>query len=593
MPGLGQDRGNGELPEYPVSGPFGGIQSEMASDQIGQVGYADALNIMFRLGRARVRPQIGPGIPASPLLVRIEDLEGTIAQQAWYPNGAIYPYGSTFTDGSIGYVTGSYPIYVFTPDVGIVEQWSTIYDFFTAGGVRVQVAATPTQLYYKSPNGWTRLFGVFNGSAPVPMAFSVVAQQLCMSNGLDIIKLWDGTEVGPVDAYVNEEQPTLSAPAARYLFELGGHLIACNLLTGGGTAYQGYQWSGAGDPTDWTSFDAGSGNLFNDLGPINGCIKLFTYGYIFQQLGIVQFQLTGNAASPFNSQPLSARSKGLAVPRSLAANGESTCYYIGQDNVYVFDGTTSVPVGDMPAQGRTRLGARSRIFADIQLADQSKIFGFVSTTVNGNPYNAYWIVVPNVAIWVYHIDDMTWTRWTIAGTPTCAGDYLSTAEVRIADLIGTIAQQQWSPSTLVDNNPFTSVMIGFADGSSGLFDFTGWSEQPWYLQTGEMDYGDPRHENATKKLRITYRDNGDCLIQVQFTNEDGDVSLNVPQYEVNPVDGLTLPGTGSGKMKKIVLPVNLPSIYVVMELSGEAGVPFEMSSYSPIYSQGGEVPNAL
>lgn len=587
---------NGELPEYPIIGPFGGIQSELPSDQIGQVGFADALNIMFRLGRARVRPKIGLGISATPYLVRIEDLRGTIAQQAWYPNGAPYPYDmlGDFTNGAIGYVIGTPPHFVFIPDTGIYEQWTSIFDFFTVGGVRIQVAATLTQLYYNSPTGWVRLFGVFNGTDSVPMSFAVVGQKLCMSNGVDVIKIWDGTQSGPVDAYVDELNPLLSAPAAKYLFEFGNHLIAANLVTNGSSAYQRYQWSGAGDPTDWTSFDSGEDDLSNDLGPINGGLKLFTYGYIFQQLGIVQLQLTGNAAAPFYAQPLSARSKGLVVPRSLCANGESTCYYVGQDNVYMFDGTTSSPVGDMPYQGRSRLGARSRIFADLMLVSVDDIFGFVSTSVNGNPYNAYWLVIPNVSTWVFHIDDQTWTRWTVNGKPTCVGNYLNNNLIRIADLIGTIAEQQWTPATLTDDNPYTSVMIGFADGSTGLFDFTGWSEEPWYIVTGEMDYGDPRHESDTKKLRISYKDNGACLVQVQFTNEEGTVSLNAPNtITSNNQAGLVLPGNNSGKMQKIVLPVDLPSIYAVMQISGGAGVPFEMSSYAPIYSPAGEVQNAL
>jgi hypothetical protein len=79
------------------------------------------------------------------------------------------------------------------------------------------------------------------------------------------------------------------------------------------------------------------------------------------------------------------------------------------------------------------------------------------------------------------------------------------------------------------------------------------------------------------------------VVQVLFTNEEGQISLNAP---TSP-DGIILPGKGAGTTQKIVLPVNLPSIYATMKISGEAGVPFEMSSYAPIYSQSGEVKNAI
>jgi hypothetical protein len=445
-------------------------------------------------------------------------------------------------------------------------------------------------MYVYTNQGWSRLFGPQFGTSTTFVSYAAVGQKLYFSQGTDSIWMWDGVLAGPVYAYKNQANPLLNAPAAQYLFELGNHLVACNLITQGSRAYQRVQWSGAGNGQDWTSFDSGQTDLYNDLGPITGCIKLFQYGFIKQLLGIVQVSLTGNAAAPFNFQPLSARSKGLFIPRSLAANGESTDFYVGQDNIYSFDGTTSTPVGDMPMQGsRSRLGARSRIFADLTVATIGNTFGFVSTTVNGNPFNAYWLVIPNISIWVYHIDEMNWTRWTTTKTPSCIGNFLTNAVVRIIDLIGQIEQQSWSPATLTNGNPFPSIMIGCSDGTSLLFDFTGWSEQSWSVTTGEMDYGDPRHENSTKKLRLTYKDNGQVTVQVQFTNEDGQVSLNSP---TSP-NGIVLPGTGSGLTKKIVLPVNLPSIYATMKISGSEGATFEMSSYAPIYSQGGEVKNAF
>jgi len=569
---------NGELPEYPILGPFGGIQSELPTEMIAQLGgFSDALNIMFRLGKARVRPAFisyggGTGIPPVPNLVIWSN--PLLAATAW----DAAPAGATWANADSYWA-------------GLTEPWIGIFDFFTAQDERVQVANTPTQMYYYVGGEWNRLFGPQNGISTSVMSYAVVGQKLYFSQGIDPIWMWDGAAVGPVPAYVNQANNLLNAPAANYLFELGNHLVACNLITQGSHAYQRIQWSGAGDGQDWTSFDSGQDDLYNDLGPITGCIKLFQYGFIFQQAGINQLSLTGNAAAPFDIQPLSARSKGLVIPRSLAANGESTCYYVGQDNVNSFDGTTSVPIGDTPFQGRARLGARTLIFSDISLVDPYSVFAYVSTSVNGNPYNAYWLFIPGIAIWVYHIDDMTWTRWSTAGKPNCVNEFILDSDLRWIDM--KLAWDQYSPTTSwesLDNpNPFPSVAVGNIDGSLFLFDFSGWSEQPWSLTTGEMDYGDPRHENSTKKLRLTYKDNGEVGMQVVFTNESGGTCVNSPTFPLLT----TLPGTGSGQTQKIVLPVNLPSIYITMELSGEAGVPFEMSSYAPIYSQSGEVKNAL
>jgi hypothetical protein len=80
------DLKNGELPEFPVNGPFGGVQSEESPDRIESIGFADTENIMFKDGKARVRPSfndvtqdnpfLGVETVEPPLLVRMMDLVG-------------------------------------------------------------------------------------------------------------------------------------------------------------------------------------------------------------------------------------------------------------------------------------------------------------------------------------------------------------------------------------------------------------------------------------------------------------------------------------------------------------------------------------
>ena len=49
---LRQDEQN----EYPFIGPFGGIQSEVSLGQIGNKGFAEVQNLIFRLSHARTVP---------------------------------------------------------------------------------------------------------------------------------------------------------------------------------------------------------------------------------------------------------------------------------------------------------------------------------------------------------------------------------------------------------------------------------------------------------------------------------------------------------------------------------------------------------
>src|SRR5882672_6842459 len=70
MPGV-QDRKQlrvEELQEFPITGPFGGIQSELPIDLIENYGFLDSTNFLFRKGTATMRPgfTVLPAFPVNP-----------------------------------------------------------------------------------------------------------------------------------------------------------------------------------------------------------------------------------------------------------------------------------------------------------------------------------------------------------------------------------------------------------------------------------------------------------------------------------------------------------------------------------------------
>src|SRR5882672_2221648 len=93
-----------ELFEFPITGPFGGVQSELPLDQIEEYGFADSTNFLFRKGVAYVRP----GFTALP----------------------------------------PFPTPTNEPVLGIA-------DFFTRNGVRIQVVITQTRLLRWNPSTQT------------------------------------------------------------------------------------------------------------------------------------------------------------------------------------------------------------------------------------------------------------------------------------------------------------------------------------------------------------------------------------------------------------------------------------------------------
>jgi hypothetical protein len=550
-------RSEGELPEFSIRGPFGGINSETSVSAIEATGFMDCENRMFRKGEARVRPRLSylPLEPSLAASVRIMDLVGTIEEQEWSPASVL--------------VTN-----------GLPEPWVGVADFDTVKGDTVQVAMTPSRLLKWSGNGWSPVGGGFTGTFLDRFATAVVAEKLLFSQGVDKVQVWDGITSG-FDAVSPDAVP------ANVLFELDRRLIAANTIEGGERAFQRVRWTGPLDPADWTSFSAGQIDLFNDLGPINGGAKLGLYGFLWQKKGIVQVVPTGVGTRPFAFIAMSSRSKGLVYPGTLAVSGETQACYVGKDNIYRFDGSSSESIGDFPLSGRQRIGARSRIFSDLSRSNKREPLGYYSSAIKGNPFNAYWLVIPQVCTWVLNFDELNWTRWTWDKKPTIIGDFVQLAGTRIKDLIGTIGEQQWFPYGMVNDEPSSAVFLGFADGAAGMFDFADWCERDWFIQTGQLVMGDYRHDKTVKKLRIVMLDTDIEAIKISLTNEEGQVW--VPDFGLLGSDG-TLKITSSNKSsaRTLVLNPSVSGMYHVIKISGSPGAAFSMSELTPIYSTGGE-----
>src|SRR5258707_6397254 len=63
-----QELGTEEIRESPLTGPFGGIQSELPVSLIEEYGFADCQNIAFRFGTTQHRPTYRT-LPAPPGLI--------------------------------------------------------------------------------------------------------------------------------------------------------------------------------------------------------------------------------------------------------------------------------------------------------------------------------------------------------------------------------------------------------------------------------------------------------------------------------------------------------------------------------------------
>ena len=510
-----------ELYEAALTGPFGGVQSELPLTEIEAFGFADVKNFIFRKGAAYVRPG-WTALPPFPL----------------------------------------------TPN----EPIMAVADFFNINGDHIQCVITPTKLWQwvTGIQNWTQIIGpAFSGSPSQLFAWDVLNYVLCFSQGVDKVFTWDGIAA----AYV---QSSVNAQPAKYIAEIGLHLVVVN------PAFpQRYYWTGIGDPTDWTSFSSGLNDNVNNLGPINGVLKIGQYGFGFHRNGILQIIPTGIGLAPFNFQSIINASQGCIAPYSLSHfddQGRELAVYLGVDNVYVFDGSSVEPIGDMPIDQRRRLGARSRILADVSTVDTKTIYGFVTYEISGQVFRAYWLVFPGVSIWVYNFDEANWTQLTYGNKViSSTGSFFKNAGIRIMDLVGTIQAQTWSPSSLTLNNQFLGFLLGFNDGTAGYVDFTNYSEIPAGITSGKLIFGDRRHKKAVKKFRLSFIDLGPTTFTIFLANEQGQ----------NKSFTFTV-GSGSGDVLNYIQEFNIPGLRFQYTVSVPEFSATAIVELAPIWDLAGE-----
>jgi len=531
-----------EQQEFPIVGPFAGILSEMSPGRIERYGgFLDLNNIMLQDGRADVRP-------------------GWTALTAM-PN----------------------------PQESIMG----VADFFDNKGARHQVIFTPTRmlLWNGAAATWTVVAGVLNGTVDTPIDWAVVNYKLCFSQGVNKVQVWDGNSGNFAVASAN-------AVAAKYMMELSTYLLVANTVEAGTPFPQRIRYTSPGDTSDWISLSAGVEELINDLGPINHLVKLYQSGYAIHQLGITQIIPTGNGLNPFNFVPISSNNHGTPYPNAVGHQGGELACFPGSDNVYMFDGTTVTPIGDMKVSGsRDRLGARDRILTDLQSVLPNKVYGYISTFVGTSYFNAYWLAIPGISTWAFNFDEQNWTRFSYNKQISTIGRFNKSGVPRIMDLSGPILGQNWSPLTLAGVNPLDGILLGFNDGTPAYVDFTNVSELPWSITSGQHFFGDLRHQKNVKKFRIVVFDRG----QIQFTLTVTGVVYPVIQPALdangNPISTnqtsssqtkvITM-GNGSGQEISRVVEFAVPGQYITWKITGAANVPASFVEITPIFDIGGE-----
>lgn len=256
---------------------------------------------------------------------------------------------------------------------------------------------------------------------------------------------WTGT--GDVSAYNGAPGP------ARTVTTYANRLVIGYIYDG--VLQRGLRvgWSGNGDAEDWTSASSGQADLIDTpdfitrLLPIRGGLVIYKENSIF--LG----RETGNYIVPIAFQ-LHNRNIGAIAGFSVAAAGDGLHFFLGDDNVYAFDGSTITPIGDA-------------IRRDLRNINRNRLRQVFSTV---DPKNTeYRLFVPEgtddypKVCWVYNWREQHWNRWETpeltAGARVIGGTGLRWQDIQITgELWSEVGDVSWgeyittgAPTTLVGN----------------------------------------------------------------------------------------------------------------------------------------------
>lgn len=464
-----------------IAAPFKGINREQRPWQIEDNEFVDVLNFFCYTNDLLARPE-----PRYTLLqpsvigLRIRDLMG--------PIGGL--------QGPIGDLSGTA---VPGPILGLL-------DGYTESAVRSFAAITDTYVFAFFAGSWTPLAGTLAGVGRLFSTTSLLGR-LLFSQGVNKIQSWDGTSPNFGDLSPN-------APAAKFLTTYADRVIAVHTTESGTTFYQRVRWSRDGDPTDWISFGSGFLDLLSGNDPATGVTVVNNRLVVFFPQRIEIGSRTFDSNQPFRFDTFQKSGEGSAIgnvcPYALATWG-NICCFISREDVYSFDG-----------QMLQRIGGKCQkaILADIRQGDHERVFGKITDLSAAKDHLMYWICCPNGAIWIFDFSTQAWLRVKFSSRIlNVIGRINIGGQVRIIDLIGSIAEQNWLIGSLTATTTFDDILLGFSTAELGILDYTLPIATEWKLISKEYDYDAPDWNKTLKRIKVKYTDNGRGLVTLKVKNE--------------------------------------------------------------------------
>jgi len=255
------------------------------------------------------------------------------------------------------------------------------------------IAGTTTKLYELTAGAWVDIgrAAAYNGGIDTRWSITQFGDATLCANRADVIQRSTGAAFSDV----------ATAPKAEILFTVGAFVMALN-TNDGAEKPDGWHCCAAFDDTSWTpslATQATSGRLVATAGRLTAGMRLGEYAIAYKQRSIYLGQYVG-APTVWNWIQVPGGDAGCVGKEAICDIGGAH-FFVGDDNLWIFDGTRPVPIAD---------GYVRQFFFD----NSNPSYRYKTICVFDRQKNLVWIFYPSLgatapdSALVYHVAAKKW-----------------------------------------------------------------------------------------------------------------------------------------------------------------------------------------
>lgn len=274
--------------------------------------------------------------------------------------------------------------------------------------------------YLSSLTGWT-LRGVYAGSSTRRVSYDTFAGNLIFTDEVNNVKKYDGTTLADLGG--------LTATLARAVLSFWSFFFLLHTTEAAIENPHRVRWSNIGDAENWSTGMASFVDLLDSWGEVQVGAVLGNKAFVFKDYGAYAGLYVG-LPRVFDWYPLPGVS-GIAAPNTLA-RANQFLIYLGEDDVYAFDGSSAQSIGTPIREWIA--GPRRRTTTSVITRSLGAYFPFLQE---------YWLAVPfdgGTAPYMllrFHLPTQTWWPRTNLSTYRAFGSWYGADLLTWNDLTGT------------------------------------------------------------------------------------------------------------------------------------------------------------